>query len=369
MKKNIKEVFQNEEINLNDLFQLFKDKTKVLYIVIAVTVFLGMVKSCTTPVEYESTAVKLSEVETENKSMGQLGGLAGLAGINLGGLGGSGISNTFTPDMYPKLLESKPFLLDLINQEFYFNTMGKTMSIKEYYLEKRPNDLLNKTIDFVMGIPYQIIGLFSSSEEPIVVSADPLIEEDLDYIFIKPSENYVIEEIIKKIKIENKGRMIALSVKMPEPIIAAEFNNLVFKKILNYVSAYKIEKQKTNLKFIESSTLEAEEDFKKAQNNLASFRDANQGVISQRVKTKEDQLLAEFNLSFTVYSTLRQEFENSKIELKRQTPIFTTFEEAVVPNGPSNTSTIKVFFLSIFVGFFLGLMVIFLMLGRDYFKA
>jgi len=369
MKKNIKEVFQNEEINLNDLFQLFKDKSKVLYIVVVLTVFLGMVKSCTTPIEYESTAIKLSEVETENKGMGQLGGLAGLAGINLGGMAGSDISNTFAPDMYPKLLESKPFLLDLINQEFYFNSKGKKMSIKDYYLEERPNDLLKKTFQFVLSIPYQIIGVFNSPEEPTQAVEIPVLDEDLEYIFITPSENYVIGEITNKIKIENKGRMIALSVKMPEPIIAAEFNNLVFKKILNYVSSYKIEKQKTNLKFIESSTLEAEENFKKAQNNLASFRDANQGIISQRVRTREEQLDAEFNLSFQVYSTLRQEFENSKIELKRQTPIFTTFEEAVVPNAPSNTSPSKIFFLSIFVGFFLGLFVVFLLLGRDYLKA
>lgn len=369
MKKNIKEVFQNEEINLSDLFQLFKEKRKALYITIVVTVFLGMVKSCTNPIEYESTSIKLSEVGSESSGFGQLGGLAGLAGFNLQGLSGSSNSNTFSPEMYPKLLESKPFLLDLINHEFYFETVGKKMSVKDYFLENRPSDLVSKTIGFVTGIPSFIAGLFSSDNDSPIVSGNEESQDDLEYTFISPDENYVITEVAGRIKIENEGRMIMLKVKMPEPIIAAEFNNLVFNKILNYVSAYKIEKQKTNLGFIESSALEAEEKFKKAQSDLAYFRDSNQGIISQRARTKEEQLEAEFNLSFQLYSLLKQEYENAKIELKRQTPIFTTFEEAVVPNSPSNTPPVKIFFLTIFIGFFLGHFVIFVLLARDYFKS
>lgn len=369
MKKNIKEVFQSEEISLNDLFQLFKEKRKALYITIVVTVFLGMVKSCTNPIQYESTSIKLSEEGSGATGFGQLGGLAGLAGFNLQGLSGSNNSGTFSPEMYPKLLESKPFLLDLINQEFYFTTLGKKMSVKDYFLEQRPSDILSKTIGFLTSIPNRIIGLFNFNDDTSASSGGELLDKEVEYKVITPDEDYVIGEMASRIKIESEGRMIVLSVKMPEPIIAAEFNHLVFDKILDYVSSYKIQKQKTSLEFIESSTLEAEEKFKKAQSDLAYFRDSNQGIISQRARSREEQLEAEFNLSFQLYSILRQEFENSKIELKRQTPIFTTFEEAVVPNSPSNTPPVKIFFLTVFIGFFLGHFVIALLLVRDYFKS
>lgn len=369
-RKNIREILQKEEIKLTDLFLLIGEKKKVFFVCVVVTVLLGLVKSCTTPVEYESVAIMLSEVEEEGGKMGQLGGIAGLAGINLSGMTGVGMNNAFSPDLYPKLLESKPFLLGLIKEEFYFETKGKRMSLEDYYLEERPDDLLSKTVEFIVGVPYLILSMFEPSEEEVkttdIVDSD---QEEKEYIFISPDENYVISEVKKKIKIENKGRIITLSVKMPEALISAEFNVLVFKKILGFVSTYKIEKQKTNLLFIEQSTNEAEANFKKAQINLATFRDSNQGIISQRARTREEQLDAEFNLAFQLYSTLKQELENSKIELKKETPIFTTFEEAVVPNAPSNSSPVKIVLICIFLGSFLGLLVILLLLGRDYLRA
>lgn len=369
MKKNIKEVLQNEEISLSDLFQLFYEKRKIIFVTVFAVVLLGLLKSCTSPTEYESIAIKLSEAKTDQNEMGQLGGLAGLAGINLSSVGGGNNITTFSPDLYPKLLASKPFLLDLINEEFFFVSMNKKMTLKDYYLDERPGDIVTKGFEFIIGIPYLIISIFDSEPEFSAELGENKEPSSENYLKITPEEDYVIAKIKEKIKIESEERIITLSVRMPEPMIAAEFNNIVFDKILDYVSSYKIGKQKNSLVFIEESTKEAEEKFKKAQINLASFRDSNQGIISQRARTKEEQLEAEFNLSFEIYSTLKQELENSKIELKRETPIFTTFEEAIIPNGPSNSSPIKIILISMFGGLFLGVMIIMGILFRDFIKS
>lgn len=369
MKKNIKEVLQNEEISLSDLFQLFYEKRKIIFVTVFAIVLLGLLKSCTSPTEYESIAIKLSEAKTDQNEMGQLGGLAGLAGINLSSVAGGNNITTFSPDLYPKLLASKPFLLDLINEEFFFVSMNKKMTLKDYYLEERPGDIVTKGFEFIIGIPYLIISIFDSEPEFSTELGENKEPSSDNYLKITPEEDYVIAKIKEKIKIESEERIITLSVRMPEPMIAAEFNNIVFDKILDYVSSYKIGKQKNSLVFIEESTKEAEEKFKKAQINLASFRDSNQGIISQRARTKEEQLEAEFNLSFEIYSTLKQELENSKIELKRETPIFTTFEEAIIPNGPSNSSPIKIILISMFGGLFLGVMIIMGILFRDFIKS
>lgn len=369
-KKNIKEILGQKEVKISDLILLFTQKKKILYITLCVVVFFGILKYWSTPREYESVAIMLSEVEEEGATMGQLGGLAGLAGINLSNMSGANINNGFSPELYPKLLESKSFILNLIKEEFYFASKEEKMSIEEYFLRERPDDIISKSFKFMIGFPNLILSLFEEKTDKTHVDSKTTSDVlDLAYIHISPDQNYVIEEVKKRIKIENKGRMITLSVKMPEPVIAAEFNVLVFEKILDFVSTYKIEKKKYNLSFIEESTKEAEENFKKAQINLASFRDANQGIISQRARTREEQLEAEFNLAFQVYSTLKQEFESSKIELKKETPIFTVFEEAVVPNAPANPSPLKVLILSIFIGFFLGVFIQVILLVRDYFKA
>lgn len=368
MKKNIREVLQNEEISLSDLFNLFYEKRKIMLVTVFAVVFLGLLKSCTSPKEYESIAIKLSEAKTDQNEMGQLGGLAGLAGINLSSVNGGNNITSFSPDLYPKLLSSKPFLLDLINEEFFFVSVNKKMTLKDYYLEERPGDIVTKAIEFFAGIPHLVTSIFDSEPEFSAVLGENKEPSAEKFLIITPQEEYVIAKIKEKIKIESEERIITLSVRMPEPMIAAEFNNIVFDKILDYVSSYKIGKQKNSLVFIEESTKEAEEKFKRSQINLASFRDSNQGIISQRVRTKEEQLEAEFNLSFEIYSTLKQELENSKIELKRETPVFTTFEEAIVPNRPSNSSPIKIILISIFGGLFLGLVVVMGLLLRDYIK-
>ncbi len=369
MHKGIREVLANEEISLTELFQLFYQKRKIIYISMVVILFLGMVKSCTSPDEYESIAIKLSEAEKNESGLGNFGSLSGLAGMNLSSMNGANTTATFSPEMYPKLLESKHFLVDLINQEFYFSELNETLTLRDYYLQERPADILTKTFEFIRGIPYLIGSLF---ERPLSPAGNDAPKEDPEgdrYLHISPQDGYVINQLAGKIKIEIEGRLIKLSVRMPEPLIAAELNTIVFDKILDYVTSYKIEKQKINLTFIGESAVEAEGNYKRAQLNLASFRDTNQGIISQRASTKEELLEAEFNLSFQLYSTLKQEFENSKIELKRQTPVFSSFQDAIVPNTTANTTLLKIILFSLVGGFFLGIFLIMIFLMRDFIKS
>jgi len=369
MQKGIREVLAKEEISLTELFQLFYQKRNIIYISMVVILFLGMVKSCTSPDEYESIAIKLSEAEKNENGLGNLGSLAGFAGMNLSSMNGANTASTFSPEMYPKLLSSKHFLVGLINQEFYFSQLNETLTLRDYYLKERPADILTKTFEFIRGIPYLIGSLFEKPISPTGIEAKKDVPEEDRYLHISPQDGYVINQLDGKIKIEIDGRLIKLSVRMPEPLIAAELNTIVFDKILDYVTSYKIEKQKINLTFIGESAVEAEENFKKAQLNLASFRDTNQGIISQRARTKEEQLQAEFNLSFQLYSTLKQELENSRIELKRETPVFSSFQNAIVPNATGNTTLLKIMLFSLAAGFFLGIFLIMIFLIRDFIKA
>ncbi|MGX7836021.1 hypothetical protein ACWKSR_12795, partial [Campylobacter fetus subsp. venerealis] len=80
--------------------------------------------------------------------------------------------------------------------------------------------------------------------------------------------------------------------------------------------------------FVQERVLEAEGKFQEAQLKLASFRDSNQGIISRRALTKEEQLEFEFNISYNIYNTLKQELEQSTIQMKKETPVFTVMEKA-----------------------------------------
>ncbi len=369
MIKSVKEVFQSDKVDIIEIFQLYKSKYLTFTISLGLILFLGIVKTCSSPTEYEAVSTKLSELESGSGfGMRQMEGLSKMTGVNLPALENS--MTPYDPSMYPQLVTNKSFLLSLINEKFYFVTKGRAMSLKEYYLEENPNDAVVTFYNNITNFPQKFFSFFEKNNKSnfIDLKNSNVISDDDSEQLLKISQDdiYVMGIIKDKIKIESEGRMINLSVKMPEAVIAAEMNNIIFEKILDYVTAYKTEKQRNNLMFIEERTKEAEENFKKSQINLAVFRDINQGVLTQRAFAREEQLQSEFNMAFSLYSNLRQELENTKIQLKRETPLFSDFDKVVIPNEPVNRSLLITIIIYLFLGLVVGFTISSFLLLREF---
>lgn len=79
----------------------------------------------------------LPEANQANNQSGNLGGLAGLvslAGINIGGANAN--LDIINPSLYPNLVESSPFLLELIKSNIYNPNLKKWQTILDYLNEK-----------------------------------------------------------------------------------------------------------------------------------------------------------------------------------------------------------------------------------------
>lgn len=368
MKKNSKEIFNKKEINLKELVDYFIERKRIFYWSILVMVILGSVRFFTAPNTYESVATKLTEVESGNQSgLSQLSSLASLSGINLPL---AGANSSISPEMYPEIISSKPFLIELVNEKFYFQSKKDSIVLKEYLVEEYSNRPINVIFGGITSIPSRFVSLFPSdvtAVSPVVESA--LEEEGKPKFLIFSNEEDLASELLKaSIKIEDEGTMITLTVKMPEALIAAELNNIIFEKIVRYVTDYKTRKLRINLSFIEERTKESEANFIKSQMALASFRDNNQGIISQRARTREEQLQAEFNIAYNVYNSMMQELETSRIQLKKETPIFSEFAAPIVPNSPVNTSFLKTFIIFSFLGVLVGFGIIIFIMVKEYFS-
>ncbi|WP_332910185.1 hypothetical protein [Algoriphagus boritolerans] len=141
-------------------------------------------------------------------------------------------------------------------------------------------------------------------------------------------ELFAIGELKKRILIEQKGKLIRLNVSMPEPLIAAQVNSMVLERLIAYVTEYKVGRQRKNIEFIEERVMEMEQKFNEAQMKLASFRDSNQGLVSQRARTREEQLQFEFSIAYNVYNSLKQELEQAAIQLKKRDTYFHSFRKS-----------------------------------------
>ena len=323
-----KEGIEEEEISLIELVHFFWLRKKMVFISTAVFFILGLLIAVTSPVEYISEARILSENAggANTGNLNALSGLAGLAGISIPT--GGGKTAGLSPSMYPEIISSEPFLLDLMEEQFYFQEKGEKMSLHDYFSQERPGHMFAKIFAFVRGIPRRFFGLFKKKKswsipEQISTGSDAN-RSDTTAIPVRTiskiteTQLYIMSELENRLFVDAEGRIISLTVKMPEPLVSAQLTNIVINKIIEYVIAYKTEKERQNLQFIEERYTEAEYKFKEAQLRLASFRDANRGITLEVAKTREEQLQAEFNLTFEIYRSLAQQLEQTKIQLKKR---------------------------------------------------
>lgn len=367
MSTNSTENQKNETLQYLILIQSVFRNRRNLLIFTGAGFFLGILIAFTTPKEYQSSSYILLESEGGASSMGQMGALAGLAGINMSQFQSGQMA--LTSDIFPDVIQSRDFLREISKEQFKFESKsGEILSLEEYYFKERPSNIVKKTLRFIFNIPAMIDGWFSKPD-PKPTDLGQAGETQNDYLSLTSKELFAVGELKKRIEIEEKDKLVRLNVSMPEPLIAAQVNAKVLERLIEYVTEYKVGRQRRNLEFIEERVLEMEKKFNDAQMKLASFRDSNQGLISRRVSTREEQLELEFNLAFNIYNTIRQEMEQTAIQLKKETPIFTVLEKAAIPLGPSKPNKPLILIFSVFLGLFVGVLINLYKVLLDNFKV
>jgi uncharacterized protein involved in exopolysaccharide biosynthesis len=158
-------------------------------------------------------------------------------------------------------------------------------------------------------------------------------EDSSPFIKLSYDEYEMIERLKERISFnyDKINRISYLSVITQNPYISAQLLHNVVEQLKNYVLKYETEKQKENVEFIGQQVLKAEEKYFETQMKLASFRDENRYISTEKLKTQEQILNSEFTLAFNLYSTLSQQYEQSKIKLQELKPNITTVEPILIP--------------------------------------
>ena len=107
---NTPETDNVQEIDLVELAKRLWSERKFLFKCCGVAIVVGLVVAFSIPKEYSTTVKLAPETSDPSKKMGNLGGLAAMAGINLNSTSGA---DAISPDLYPDVVSSIPFLLEL----------------------------------------------------------------------------------------------------------------------------------------------------------------------------------------------------------------------------------------------------------------
>lgn len=346
----------NNEIDLIEVFRKIWDGRKTIFKWMGIFFVIGIIVVIASPKEYKSEVTLLVETGSGGSGMSgllqQFGGLAGLS------LGAGASEDALTPELYPDIIKSTPFLLEVMGQKVTESKYDSTMKVFDYVQRHTRPSFGNLAMGYTVGLPAKIVGWIKGkpkSEEPRAKSQEPRP------LKLSPEQSGVAGELMKRIKAKQgeSTTTLNISVEMQDPVVAAQLVDSVVSSLTRYIVEYRTQKAKTDLAFVEERHKEAEEKYRRAQRNLAGHKDRNRNVILASALTSEQNLQAEHNLAFNVYNTLSQQLEQAKMKVQEKTPVFKVVEPAKVALGKSKPRTSLIFISMFFLGFFGGVIMIF----------
>jgi uncharacterized protein involved in exopolysaccharide biosynthesis len=351
----------DEGIDLIEVFKRIKEGRKTIFICMAVAFVVAIGVVLVTPKQYKTQVTLLAESGSKNGTSGLLGQLGGLAGgINLGGLsglnlGGSSSSDALTPDLYPDIVKSTPFLLEVMGQKVTESKKNKSMTVAEYLEGYNQSPLM------------RLMGLFKSKIEVFsIVKSDSnalLKLTDRQTNLANGLADIINLNVVSATSggLTGSGsKTITVSIEVQDPVVSAQLANLVVCSLKRYIVDYNTGKAKKDLDFIKARYNEARDKYYSAQQALANHNDRNLNVILASVNTSKERLQTENQLAANIYNSLAQVLEQAKIKVQDQTPVFTVIEPAKVPLKKSKPKSIIIMMGLIFVGTFVGIGVVFL---------
>ncbi len=316
-----KENSQANEINLINLINTLWTRRKLIVKIVVVFGVLGLAVAFTSRVEYKATCKLLPE--SESGSIGNLGSLAGLAGINLNSLPMK--EERLSPRLYPEIINSLPFILEVLNDSIFFEQENIRATPFYYFRNIQRQSIWEIVKKYTIGLPFLIGG--SSNETSYR-------QKESESYRMSKNDFMMIESFRERIKLDinDVTGIVEVSVLMPDPLAAAQIAKTIELMLTKAVIRHKTERARRNLEFVESAYQEARRNFENVQYKLANLKDRNKYVSSARAKIGLDSIEHEYDIYFSVYKDLASQVEQSRIQLKKETPVLTVLEPVLVPS-------------------------------------
>jgi LPS O-antigen subunit length determinant protein (WzzB/FepE family) len=341
-----------KEIDLIILAKSIYNEKIVIVKFVFLFIFLGFLVAFLSPTTYSASSTFIPQTSESSTGAGSLGGLASLAGINLGNMG---TNNDIPPTLYPKFLSSGKFKKALLQAPITIEGQSESITYAHYYEEIAQPNILEYVHMYTLGLP----GLISKSFKSVPEETTLIAEGEL--IKFKPSEVTHFKRLENQVSvlINEKEGLVTLFFKMPEPLMAAQMAKYAQDLLQNEVISYKISNAREQLKFTEERYLEKQLEFKKIQTQLSYFRDRNQNIVSATAQNQLQLLEADYNFSFSIFTELAKQLEQAKLQVAKDTPIFSIIEPVTIPTQKSAPKQSLIIIIFAFVGLILSIFYIF----------
>jgi len=351
-------VINDDEIDILALVKTFWNGRKTIITAMLIAGILGVVIALLSPKEYMASTTMVPQTSSSASKLGGLSSLAAMAGFNLDNVTSG---ENMSPLVYPQIVSSVPFQLDLMNIPFTFSEVNRPVSLYEYYTEISKPGVLSLIAKYTIGLPDVIISAIKGDSNQKVTA------ETKGPISLSKKQEEVRKMIAEQVTLtlDSKQGFITLQAAFPEALLSAQVADQARELLQKYITRFKIEKASSKLTFIEERYQEKKKEFEKAQSHLAYFRDQNKNVSSMVARTEEERMQGEYSIAMNVYNELAKQLEQAKIQVKEETPVFSILEPAMVPQTKSKPKKPMIVAIWLFIGAITGTGMVF---GKEYLK-
>ena len=310
----------NDEIDLIEILKKIYSSKKLILNITLIFLLIGIGVAFLSPVKYSSSTVFIPQ--NPEKPASSLSGVASLVGINLGASSSGG---DIPPAMYPQIGESTKFKRLLLNK--IINEKDK-LSLKEF-----------------------LISYYNIEEEnKLTLSKIEMTKQE--------EECFIILSKINSINVNQKDGFVTIKSIMP----VAEYSAIVAKAsreiLQNIIIENKIETARQNLNFSKKQLKEKKIEFDEIQSKLAYFSDSNLNSVNSFVNNEKDKLEAEFEIISAVVTELSKQVEQAKLQVTKDTPVFSTIKEAMIPNERTSPERLSLVIIFICLGLIFSISVV-----------
>ena len=309
---------KDDEIDLIALLKTIFTARRFVLRTTTMFAIIGIVVALVSPVSYTASSTFMPQL-SEGRSSSSLGGLASLAGINLSAVMGGQLQE-ISPSLYPQITKSIPYRLSLLNEPVGPNDM----SVRAYILENASGQSILSTIKkYTIGLPGLLFSGSNSVNENRESSLLTIREEDLGL--------FAHLDDILTIEVDEKEGLVSIHAELDDRVVAARLAQAATDLLQLNVIAFKSQSARNNLDFIERQFESKREEFENIQDSIAIFKDQNLNITSTLYQNQLTRLESKFTVISSVYQELAGQVEQAKIQVNKDTPIFTIIQPVSVP--------------------------------------
>ena len=347
---------EEDEIDLIAIAKTLWNGRKIIIWSAVIGLVVGVAVAFLTPKQYTVTSVIVPQYSGKSSGSG-LSALASMAGINIGSAGDA--SGEISPLLYPQIVSSVPFQLELMNTPIHFSKVDHPVSLYEYYTVWEKPTVLATIKKYTLGLPGMIISAIRPKKDSLIIPTDATGPK---VIALTEKQDKIYQFLAKSVSLEANAKegYLTLSTTLNEPLATAELGQIAQDLLQQFVIDFKTSKSKAELDFIQERYNEVKAQAEGYQINIAQNTDKYKNLTSSVPQVQNTRVQTKYGVANTVYTELAKQLEQAKIQVKKDTPTFTVVQPVTIPIEPTGSGKAIKVLISIFLFVFIGIAIIFI---------